>query len=201
MHPHPVQRTHVQVERDHRMAVTDQPFHHRSPDATARTRHHIRPRHGVPVCTGSAARSALSYGSGSLHHMNSQMTTGSLLEWLAGYERAWRTQGTVAIGDLFAPDARYSQGPYLDPVVGRPAIARMWEDTRDGPDEVFEMIREVVAIDGDTAVVRLQVRYGVPVTQEYRDLWIMKFAPDGRCTSFEEWPFWPGQPHTAADTP
>jgi ketosteroid isomerase-like protein len=145
--------------------------------------------------------SALSCGGGSLHHMNSQMTTDSLLEWLAGYERAWRTQGTDAIGDLFAPDARYSQGPYLDPVVGRPAIARMWEDTRDGSDEVFEMIREVVAIDGDTAVVRLQVRYGVPVTQEYRDLWIMKFAPDGRCVSFEEWPFWPGQPHTAADTP
>ena len=55
MHPHPVQRTHVQVERDHRMAVTDQPFHHRSPDATARTRHHLRPHHGVPVCTLSAA--------------------------------------------------------------------------------------------------------------------------------------------------
>jgi SnoaL-like domain len=142
-------------------------------------------------------KSALSYRHGSLAPMN----TDSLLHWLAGYEMAWRASGTDGLGELFTADARYSQGPYLDPVVGMPAIARMWEDTRDGPDEVFEMIREVVAIDGDTAVVRLQVRYGVPVTQEYRDLWIMKFAPDGRCASFEEWPFWPGQPHTAADTP
>jgi hypothetical protein len=72
---------------------------------------------------------------------------------------------------------------------------------RDGPDEVFEMTHEVVAIDGDTAVVRLQVRCGVPVTQEYRDLWIIRFASDGPCASFEEWPFWPGRPRTASDTP
>ncbi|WP_327035397.1 hypothetical protein [Micromonospora ureilytica] len=31
------------------------------------------------------------------------------------------------------------------------------------------------------------------VDQEYRDLWVMRFADDGRCRSFEEWPFWPGQ--------
>jgi hypothetical protein len=116
MHPHPVQRTHVQVERDHRMAITDQPFHHRSPDATARTRHHIRPRHGVPVCTRSAARSAarsaprsapwsaLSYGSGSLNHMNSQMNTDSFLRWLAGNEKALRTPGTDALRDEFTRD-------------------------------------------------------------------------------------------------
>jgi hypothetical protein len=35
------------------------------------------------------------------------------------------------------------------------------------------------------------------VTQEYRDLWIMRFDDDGRCCAYEEWPFWPGQPHTA----
>jgi hypothetical protein len=108
MHPHPVQRTQVQVERDHRMAVTDQQSHHRSPDATARTRHHIRPRHGVPVCTRSAARSAprsaLSYGSGSLNHMNSQGNTDSLLGWLAGNEKALRTPGTDALCDEFTRD-------------------------------------------------------------------------------------------------
>ncbi len=133
--------------------------------------------------------------------MNSQIKTAGLLDWLAGYEKAWRAAGTAALGDLFTADASYRQGPYLDPVVGLPAIARMWEDTRDGPDETFEMTHEIVAIDGDIAVVRLQVRYGAPVTQEYRDLWIIRFAADGRCRSFEEWPFWPEQPHTAAKTP
>jgi hypothetical protein len=40
----------------------------------------------------------------------------------------------------------------------------------------------------------VEVSYGDPVRQEYRDLWIVGFAGDGRCASFEEWPFWPEQP-------
>ncbi|MGR6321295.1 nuclear transport factor 2 family protein [Micromonospora soli] len=109
--------------------------------------------------------------------------------WLAAYDEAWRTPGTAALARIFTADARYLQGPYRAPLIGLPAIARMWESERDGPDEVFEMTREIVAVEGDTAVARVEVRYGDPVDQEYRDLWIMRFAEDGRCQSFEEWPF------------
>ncbi len=64
------------------------------------------------------------------------------------------------------------------------------------------MSSDVVAVDGDTAVVRLEVRYGEPVHQEYRDLWIIiRMTGDGLCRDFQEWPFWPGQPHTADDEP
>ncbi len=59
------------------------------------------------------------------------------------------------------------------------------------------MTSEVIAVEDATAVVRVEVFYGDPVHQEYRDLWIMRCAEDGRCVSFEEWPFWPMQPHTA----
>src|SRR6476469_4453460 len=118
--------------------------------------------------------------------------------WLAGYEQAWRTAGGDPLRKLFSEDATYLQEPYEAPVVGLPAITRMWDDTRDGNDEIFAMTSDIVAIDGDTAVVRVQVRYGDPVSQEYRDLWIMKFSDDGRCTAYEEWPYWPGKPYTAA---
>jgi len=113
-----------------------------------------------------------------------------VLDWVSAYERAWRSPGTGALADLFTEDASYLQGPYHDPVVGLPAIAVMWEAQRDGPDEAFDMSREVVAVDGDTAVVRLEVRYGRPVHQVWRDLWIVRFA-DGRCRWFEEWPIAP----------
>ncbi|MFG1901144.1 YybH family protein [Micromonospora carbonacea] len=113
-------------------------------------------------------------------------------DWLAAYERAWRTPGTDPLVTIFTEDASYQQGPYWTSVVGLPAIARMWEKQRMGPDEVFEMTRGIVAVDGDTAVSRHEVRYGDPVGQEYRDLWVVRFADDGRCRSFEEWPFWPG---------
>lgn len=122
--------------------------------------------------------------------MDREQVTG----WISAYEQAWRTPGTQALATIFTEQASYRQGPYREPVIGLPAIARMWEAERDGPDEVFQMTSEVVAVEGDTAVARLEVRYGAPVDQEYRDLWIMRFVADGRCASFEEWPFWPPQP-------
>jgi hypothetical protein len=27
--------------------------------------------------------------------------------------------------------------------------------------------------------------------REYRDLWVVRLDQAGRCTHFEEWPFWP----------
>jgi hypothetical protein len=50
-------------------------------------------------------------------------------------------------------------------------------------------------------VVRAEVRYGEPSCQEYRDLWVIRLDDDGRCTWFEEWPFWPGRPYVAPDGP
>lgn len=112
-------------------------------------------------------------------------------EWVAAYERAWRTAGTEPLAELFAEEATYSMGPYEEPAVGLAAIAELWERERRGPDEEFEMRHEVVAVEGDTAVVRVEVRYGPPQHLQYRDLWIVRFAADGRCRAFEEWPFWP----------
>jgi len=54
------------------------------------------------------------------------------------------------------------------------------------------MSSELVAIEGDTAVARIEVAYASGT--EYRDLWIIRFDVDGRCREFEEWPYWPGQP-------
>jgi ketosteroid isomerase-like protein len=117
-------------------------------------------------------------------------------DWIEDYERVWRTPGTAALAEIFAEDARYSQGPYVEPLDGLPAIGRMWEKTRDGAAEPFTMTSEIVAVDGDTAVVRVEVHYAEPNPHEYRDLWVMRFAPDGRCREYEEWPFAPDDPVT-----
>ena len=67
----------------------------------------------------------------------------------------------------------------------------MWEAERIGPDEEFEMTSVVVAVEGDTSVVRVEVRYGPPKRKEYRDLWVIRLDEAGLCFHFEEWPFWP----------
>ena len=120
-----------------------------------------------------------------------------LRRWLAGYEAAWRAPGTESLSALFTGDAVYLQSPYEQPVAGLAAIGRMWEQAREGPDEVFTLSTDVIAVDGATAVVRAEVCYGDPPRQEYRDLWVIRFAGDGRAAWFEEWPYWPGHPYTA----
>jgi ketosteroid isomerase-like protein len=126
------------------------------------------------------------------------VTARQVEDWVASYERAWRTAGTEPLRELFTEDATYRMSPYEDPVAGLAAIGELWEAERKGPDEVFSMTSEIVAVDDDTAVVRVEVHYGGPRDQEYRDLWIVRFGEDGRAVAFEEWPFMPGQPYGAS---
>jgi ketosteroid isomerase-like protein len=114
----------------------------------------------------------------------------ALRGWVDAYERAWRSPGVNGLDELFTEDATYSTAPFAQPFRGLAAIRRMWEAER-SPGERFAMRAEVVAVDGDVGVVRVEVRYERPRRQLYRDLWIVRLAPDGRCRAFEEWPFWP----------
>ena len=118
----------------------------------------------------------------------------SVERWVAGYERAWRTAGAEPLAELFTPDVSYLPSPWADPIVGLDALGTWWDAERDGPDEDFTMTSEVIAVEGDRAVVRLDVDYRRDVPSRWRDLWVLRFAPDGRCAAFEEWPFAPGQP-------
>ncbi len=118
------------------------------------------------------------------------MTRDDLSAWVDAYERAWRTDGTAALRDLFAADATYSPAPFQELHRGLGAIGAMWERERAGPDEGFTLEWEVVAVEGDTGVVRADVRYAAPA-QRWANLWLVRFDEHGRCVAFEEWPFSP----------
>jgi hypothetical protein len=126
------------------------------------------------------------------------MDRAQLADWIAGYERAWRTAGTAALAELFTVQATYRSAPFADPVVGLAAIATFWEVERERPDEQFTLHWKPVAVDGDVGVARVEVSYGQPAARVYRDLWIVNLGADGRCSAFEEWPYFPGQPLSAA---
>ncbi len=98
--------------------------------------------------------------------------------WLADYEAAWRAPGTDGLAEIFTDDAAY---------------------LRDGPEEVFTLATSILAVDGATAVVRAEVRYGDPLRQAYLDLWVIRLRDDGRSSWFEEWPYWPGRPYSVRD--
>jgi hypothetical protein len=112
--------------------------------------------------------------------------------WVAAYERVWRTPGTEQVGGLFTDDATYLVSPWAEPLRGIAAIRDLW-DPEDETEAPFTMTSEVVAVDGPTAVVRVSVDYQAS-GDRWRDLWVLRFAADGRCAAFEEWPFAPDQP-------
>jgi len=124
------------------------------------------------------------------------MTREEVMRWVGGYERAWRDGDLDGVRTLFTEDAHYRTSPYERSEVGHEAIRAFWLDDEG---ETFMVQAEPVAVEGRTAVVRVEVRYGDPVRQEYRDLWVLRFAADGRVEDFEEWAYWPGKPFAAAN--
>jgi len=126
------------------------------------------------------------------------LTRSQVTAWLKSYERAWRAIGTAGLAELFTENATYQLSPYDEPIAGLAAIAAMWERERTGPDERFTMSSEIVALDTNVAVVRIEVHYDGPPPRQYRDLWVIRFDETGRCEAFEEWPFWPERPRVAA---
>lgn len=113
--------------------------------------------------------------------------------WVDAYERAWREDDPGALDALFTDDVRYLRSPYEPPLEGLAAVRGFWSDPTP-----FTLDAEVVAVDGADAVVRAEVRYGGDEPQEYRDLWVLRFAGDGRVEHFEEWAYWPGRPFSAS---
>ncbi|MGY1740281.1 MULTISPECIES: YybH family protein [unclassified Blastococcus] len=122
------------------------------------------------------------------------MDRDEVMTWVAAYERAWRAGDAPGVGRLFTEDARYLRSPYAEPDVGHDGIRAFW---RDDVGRAFTMRAEPVAVEGRDAVVRLEVRYETPAVQEYRDLWVLRFAADGRVERFEEWAYWPGRSFVA----
>lgn len=115
--------------------------------------------------------------------------------WIRAYERAWRSGDAEAVAALFTAGATYRASPLAPPMRGTDAIVARWRAESD-PAERWELTSEVLAVDGQIAVARLDVRYSAPRAVRYLDLWVMRFAGDGRCEEFEEW-WWSDPPEAA----
>jgi len=117
------------------------------------------------------------------------------MRWVRAYEDGWRSEDRSAVGRLFTDDATYLRSPYAPPLVGHAAIQEFWvDDDEDG--SVFTMTAEPVAVEDVDAVVRVLVSYVGAVTQEYRDLWVLRFDGVGRVAHFEEWAYCPDKAYT-----
>jgi ketosteroid isomerase-like protein len=113
--------------------------------------------------------------------------------WIEGYRRAWASDDAADIGALFTEDATYSPFPWPREENlwrGRDTIVEKWIGHGDSKTD-WRFSYEILAVDGDTAVVEGWTDYdrgdGDPWAEQYANLWVIRFAPDGRARSFREW--------------
>lgn len=109
--------------------------------------------------------------------------------WMDAYRDAWISNDPAEIGALFTDDAVYSINAFDEPWHGREEIVRRWTA---GIAQQVSFTFEVVALEGDVAVVHWQVftqNVGDPIRVEYDGVLQLRFAPDGRCREHREWFF------------
>lgn len=110
--------------------------------------------------------------------------------WLDAYIAAWRSNDRATIEALFSEDARYSYGPYAEPVTGRAAIAASWLENPDNPSS-WAASYAPLAVDGDVFVATGESRYllpgGTAERTAYSNIYVCRFDAEGRCREFREW--------------
>jgi len=103
------------------------------------------------------------------------------------YVAAWRAKDTALLAQVLNDDITYKTSPFAEPLVGLDAVKKFWlEATAEG--EEFTITHALVAIEGDIAVLRVDVHYTAPIERTWKDLWIVQIGDDGLCFTFEEWP-------------
>ena len=119
-------------------------------------------------------------------------TLDALADWIARYQRAWRSNQAADIEALFTSDAVYRWHPYdsaEDVAVGRDQIVHAWLENPDDP-TIWEMDCEPVAVNGDVGVVRCVIPYRASPAgsaRTYHNVWILSLTDDGRCSDFTEY--------------
>jgi hypothetical protein len=110
----------------------------------------------------------------------------SLAAWMDGYVRAWTSNAPEEIADLFTEDAVYDPQTSSERWEGRDAIVAAWQDVGDEPGTwtfEWEPLIETSAV----SIIAGRTEYTDDEPRDFRNLWVIRLDPDGRCREFVEW--------------
>lgn len=108
-------------------------------------------------------------------------------DWTAAYRAAWESNEPDDIRALFTEGAVYRGRPASPPWTGHDAIVAGWLEHADEPGST-DFSWEVLAVDDDLGVVRGVSTYpSGPKSGVYDNLWVVRFAADGRAEEFTDW--------------
>ena len=105
--------------------------------------------------------------------------------WMDGYVEAWTSNDPAQIAALFTPDAVYDPQTAAGELHGIGEIVDFWLDVGDKEENWdFEWVPLIEA--DELAVITGTTTYYEPPAS-FRNLFVIRFAPDGRCHDFTEW--------------
>jgi hypothetical protein len=113
--------------------------------------------------------------------------------WIEAYSKAWASDAPGDIEALFTEDATYSPFPWpreREPWRGRDTIVRKWQERGDSKFG-WRFEHRILAVEGDTGVIEGWTYYDPrdddPLPDAYANIWLVRFADDGRAREFAEW--------------
>jgi hypothetical protein len=128
-----------------------------------------------------------------LYRRTDVMDRADVEHWLDRYRHAWSTDDPKDIAALFTEEATYSPFPWPRGErnwKGRDTIIDKWighGDSKAG----WHFEHNILAVDGNTAVIEGWTTYDptaeTPYEDAYANIWVVRFADDGRARSFAEW--------------
>ena len=114
-------------------------------------------------------------------------------DWLRRYFDAWASNDPQDVADLFTEDAIYSPFPWPREDRhwrGRDVIVKQWLAHGDSK-RPWRFEHQILAVEGDAAVIEGWTDYDPtdeePLGDAYANVWLVRFAPDGRAREFVEW--------------
>jgi ketosteroid isomerase-like protein len=110
----------------------------------------------------------------------------SLAAWMDGYVKAWTSNRSEEIADLFTEDAVYDPQTSPERWEGRDAIVDGWQEVEDRPGTWTFGWEPLVEGDG-VCVITGRTEYTDDDPRVYRNLWTIRLTGDGRCREFTEW--------------
>ena len=118
--------------------------------------------------------------------------------WLQAYRKAWSSDAKEDIEALLTEDVTYSPYPWPrgeNRWQGRDTVVGKWQGRGDSKIE-WRFDHNILAVEGDTAVIEGWTEYdsgpNQPEEEAYANIWLVRFADDGRAREFAEW--WVAKP-------